>query len=396
MNEENKFEYELSNKKIAHRFSFKITVRTHSGEKPKQCNLLNNVSAHSGNMENEAQSSTGETSCKCPLCHKVFARENSLRRHVRTHNGEKPYKCDICGKAYTQSGSLKSHKRTHTGEMSYRCNLCQKLFTCKNHLDDHTITHTGENLDKFNLCDKSYSIRQRLKYHTGTHPGEKPYKCYLCDKAYAHIGTLKNHMRSHTGEKPYECELCGKTFASSKCLKYHAVGHAMKNMKHISTSELIARLTRGCRGSSSPKSSSMHTENDRRCYEKVLPATETMQDISCDRRTIKYSPNEKPHSRNQSITAADLDPLTSKLYGCGICNERFEIEKEFVEHCFLHCGAPQKDTYVDLLRHLSSCPCGEQTQFLSFTGTLYQQFWDHLCIWQFNYVLIYVTVDGTR
>ncbi|XP_039622864.1 zinc finger and BTB domain-containing protein 7A [Polypterus senegalus] len=41
---------------------------------------------------------------KCPICSKVIQGAGKLPRHIRTHTGEKPYECDICSVRFTSRG----------------------------------------------------------------------------------------------------------------------------------------------------------------------------------------------------------------------------------------------------------------------------------------------------
>ncbi|KAK7066601.1 hypothetical protein SK128_008601 [Halocaridina rubra] len=92
------------------------------------------------------------SSIKCPICNRVFPREKSLQAHLRTHTGERPYQCDFpgCTKAFTQSGQLKTHQRLHTGEKPFICSSpgCSSRFTHANrHCSEHpfaTLQRTAD------------------------------------------------------------------------------------------------------------------------------------------------------------------------------------------------------------------------------------------------------------
>uniref|UniRef100_A0A182MY99 C2H2-type domain-containing protein n=1 Tax=Anopheles dirus TaxID=7168 RepID=A0A182MY99_9DIPT len=88
------------------------------------------------------EGSISPSAIKCRYCNRVFPREKSLQAHLRTHTGERPYQCDYpgCNRAFTQSGQLKTHQRLHTGERPFICSVaqCQMRFTHANrHCPDH-------------------------------------------------------------------------------------------------------------------------------------------------------------------------------------------------------------------------------------------------------------------
>ena len=63
----------------------------------------------------------------------------------------------------------------------------------------------------------------------------------------------------------------------------------------------------------------------------------------------KSSTDEDQHFGDQSSISGDQSNLFSKVFGCGMCDGMFEIEKEFMEHCLRHLNeSPLKDTFVEL------------------------------------------------
>ena len=80
---------------------------------------------------------------KCDIkgCGKGFVDSRALQVHKRSHSGEKPYQCNTCGKFFTESQNLKVHMKKHLNVKEFKCDICEQEFTTKMSMLRHLKRH---------------------------------------------------------------------------------------------------------------------------------------------------------------------------------------------------------------------------------------------------------------
>ncbi|XP_065361476.1 transcriptional repressor CTCF [Calliphora vicina] len=133
----------------------------------------------------------------CKRCGKDLPDRYSYKMHLKTHEGEKCYRCEYCPYASISQRHLESHMFIHLDAKPYVCEICLNRFRQKALLNRHIKIYHTENYErpqqrkkdhKCPHCNKMFAFNGNLMRHMEIHdPSSRLFE----KKAELKIGRMK-------------------------------------------------------------------------------------------------------------------------------------------------------------------------------------------------------------
>ncbi|CAK9798111.1 Zinc finger protein 91 [Anthophora quadrimaculata] len=248
------------------------------------------------------------------------------------------FPCSICDKQFRTFPNLCIHERTFCKPLVNRCNTCNTAFPTKKLLQIHMLaTHTLLNTDKYKFvckfCNQGFTKRMNLQIHERhLHINQIPSKslqnsdslfkvntvCNVCNLMFESYERFVQHNMYYYKEQMFTCMLCPKSFYGMFTLHRHYKLMHRAESKQPSYNYTCDICNEMFNYDSHLHSHKWHVHLHNDSLEQA--SLNAIQDHS-----YALTPN-------MDVSAAELQGLPVRMFGCNICDLHFTNTKDLWIH----------------------------------------------------------------
>ncbi|XP_055951233.1 transcriptional repressor CTCF-like [Argiope bruennichi] len=177
---EKPYECDICQTRFTQSNSLKAHKLIHSGNKPVfQCEYCPTTCGRKTDLRIHMEKlHSSDNPHRCKRCGKVFLDRYSYKIHVKSHDGEKCFKCDLCDYASISQRHLETHMLVHTDQKPFHCDECDLCFRQKQllkrhknlyHNPDYVKPEPKEKTHICAVCYRAFRHKGNLMRHFAVH-----------------------------------------------------------------------------------------------------------------------------------------------------------------------------------------------------------------------------------
>ncbi|GIY28549.1 hypothetical protein CDAR_409531 [Caerostris darwini] len=177
---EKPYECEICQTRFTQSNSLKAHRLIHTGNKPVfQCEYCPTTCGRKTDLRIHMEKlHSSDNPHRCKRCGKVFLDRYSYKIHVKSHDGEKCFRCDLCDYASSSQRHLETHMLVHTDQKPFQCDECDLCFRQKQllkrhknlyHNPDYVKPEPKEKTHVCAICFKAFRHKGNLMRHHAIH-----------------------------------------------------------------------------------------------------------------------------------------------------------------------------------------------------------------------------------
>lgn len=209
---EKPYECDICQTRFTQSNSLKAHKLIHTGNKPVfQCEYCPTTCGRKTDLRIHMEKlHSSDNPHRCKRCGKVFLDRYSYKIHVKSHDGEKCFKCDLCDYASISQRHLETHMLVHTDQKPFKCDECELCFRQKQllkrhknlyHNPDYVKPEPKEKTHICGVCFKAFRHKGNLMRHYVIHDPDAS----ASDKEFAFmLGAPKAAGEEEDGEEEDE------------------------------------------------------------------------------------------------------------------------------------------------------------------------------------------------